>query len=124
LHVEPGRIPPPWASIPEGIAGAPRLYVFSTCKELIRQLKSAPVAIDGQDAGEAVDKHWESEHGHAVASLRYGAMSRPGPSEQPELPPENPEWTDDQRMRAEHNWRREKRWRERQNQPQQDWSFV
>jgi hypothetical protein len=27
-----------------------------------------------------VDKKWEGEHGHGVASLRYGAMSRPSPS--------------------------------------------
>jgi hypothetical protein len=38
------------------VNGAPRLYIFATCKELIRQLKSAPVAVDGMDAGEAVDK--------------------------------------------------------------------
>jgi len=25
-----------------------------------------------------VDKRWESEHGHAVAALRYGAMSQTG----------------------------------------------
>jgi hypothetical protein len=75
LHVEPDRIPPPWSQVRENVGGAPRLYVFSSCTELIRQLKSAPVAADGQDAGEAVDKRWESAHGHAVASLRYGAMS-------------------------------------------------
>jgi hypothetical protein len=79
LHVEPGRIPPPWAQVRERAGGAPRLYVFSSCTEIVRQLKSAPVAADGQDAGEAVDKKWESEHGHAVASLRYGAMSQTGP---------------------------------------------
>jgi hypothetical protein len=49
-------------------------------------LKSAPVAVDGIDAGEAVDKRWESEHGHAIAAARYGAMSRPSPSAG--LPPE------------------------------------
>jgi PBSX family phage terminase large subunit len=79
LHVEQGRIPPLWAQVRQGAGGAPRLFVFSSCTELIRQLKSAPVAADGLDAGEAVDKRWESEHGHAVASLRYGAMSQTGP---------------------------------------------
>jgi len=49
-------------------------------------LKSAPVAVDGVNAGECVDPKWESEHGHAHASVRYGAMSRPGPSPAP--PPE------------------------------------
>jgi PBSX family phage terminase large subunit len=78
LHVEEGRIPPPWSQVRENAGGAPRLFVFSTCKELIRQLKSAPVSSDGSDPGEAVDKKWESEHGHCVASLRYGAMAQAG----------------------------------------------
>jgi hypothetical protein len=80
LHVESGRIPPPWAQVPESLEGAPRLYVFATCKQLIRQLKSAPIAVEGVEIGEAVDKKWEGEHGHAVAALRYGAMRRPSPS--------------------------------------------
>jgi phage terminase large subunit len=80
LHVQPGRIPPPWAQIREGVDGAPRLYAFASCKELVKQIKSAPVAVDGMDAGEAIDRRWEGDHGHGVASLRYGAMSRPSPS--------------------------------------------
>jgi phage terminase large subunit len=91
LHVEPGRIPPPWAQVREGVEGAPRLYVFETCKELIRQLKSAPIAAEGVDAGEAVDKRWEGEHGHAVAAARYGAMSRPAPAGPPD-PGEPDDW--------------------------------
>jgi PBSX family phage terminase large subunit len=91
LHVEPGRIAPPWAQVRSGIDGAPRLYVVSTCRQLIRQLKSAPIATDEPLAGEAVDKRWESEHGHAVASLRYGAMRRPSPSAGlPEPEPDDP----------------------------------
>jgi hypothetical protein len=91
LHVEPGRFAPPWAQFRSGIDGAPRLYVSAACKQLIRQLKSAPVAVDGIDAGEAVDRKWESEHGHAVAAARYGAMSRPSPSAGlPEPEPEDP----------------------------------
>jgi PBSX family phage terminase large subunit len=86
LHVEPGRIAPPWAHVPAGLGGAPRLYVFSTCQHLIEQLKSAPVAEDGVAAGEAVDAKWESAHGHAVAAARYGALSRPSPSEEPPPP--------------------------------------
>jgi Phage terminase large subunit len=91
LHVEPGRIPPPWAQVREGVEGAPRLYVFSSCKELIRQFKSAPIAAEGVDAGEAVDKRWEGEHGHAVAAARYGAMSRPAPAGPPD-PGEPDDW--------------------------------
>ena len=64
----------------DGVNGAPRLYVFASCRNLIDQLKSAPVAEDGVEAGEAVDRKWEGAHGHAVAALRYGAMSRPSPS--------------------------------------------
>jgi hypothetical protein len=91
LHVEPGRIPPPWAQVREGRDGAPRLYVFSTCKELIRQFKSAPIAADELLAGEAVNRRWEGEHGHAVAAARYGAMSRPSPSAGlPSPEPEDP----------------------------------
>ena len=90
VHVEPGRIPPPWSRISEQ-AGSPRLFVFSTCEHLIAQLKSAPIAEDGRDAGEAIDSKWESAHGHAVASTRYGALSRPSPSPVPANPePEDP----------------------------------
>ena len=83
IHIEPGRIPAAWSQVPESLGGAPRLYLFRTCKHAIEQLKSAPVAADGADAGEVVDPKWESAHAHSHASLRYGAMSRPSPSEQP-----------------------------------------
>jgi hypothetical protein len=52
----------------------------------VAQLQSAPVAAEGLDAGECVDPKWESAHGHAHASLRYGAMSRPGVSKPPPEP--------------------------------------
>lgn len=83
LHVDPARVPPEWASVRDGVEGAPRLYVFRSCKHLVAQLKSAPVVVDGVNAGECVDPRWESEHGHAHASVRYGSMSRPGPSPAP-----------------------------------------
>jgi Phage terminase large subunit len=86
LHIEPGRIKPSWAPVPTHVGGAPRLYVFSTCTHLIQQLKSAPVAADGVDAGEAVDPKWATNHGHAVDAARYGALSRPPPSEEPPPP--------------------------------------
>jgi hypothetical protein len=84
LHVEPGRIPPAWASVPASLAGAPRLYLFKTCTHLIAQLKSAPVAEEGINAGEVVDPKWASAHGHAIDAARYGALSRPSPSEEPQ----------------------------------------
>ena len=83
LHVDPARVTPSWASVRDGVEGAPWLYVFRSCRQLIAQLKSAPVAVDGVNVGECVDPRWESEHGHAHASLRYGAMSRPTPSPKP-----------------------------------------
>jgi PBSX family phage terminase large subunit len=86
LHIEPGRIKPSWAPVPTHVGGAPRLYLFSSCKHLIAQLKSAPVAADGVDAGEAVDPKWATNHGHAVDAARYGALSRPPPSEEPPPP--------------------------------------
>jgi hypothetical protein len=63
-----------------------RLNVFSSCKHLIGQLKSAPVAADGVDAGEAVDPKWATNHGHAADAARYGALSRPPPWEEPPPP--------------------------------------
>jgi hypothetical protein len=50
---------------------------------------------------------WQTGHGHAIASARYGAMSPPGPSPEPEpeLSPQaellrrieqrDPDWEDD-----------------------------
>ena len=36
------------------------------------------------DIAETVDPKWETHHGHAHATTRYGAMSRPRPSGPPE----------------------------------------
>jgi PBSX family phage terminase large subunit len=58
-----------------GEEGAPRLYLFSTCKNLTEQLRSAPISAEGREAGKAVDGKWESAHGHSHAALRYGVMS-------------------------------------------------
>jgi PBSX family phage terminase large subunit len=84
LHLDPNRLPPSWATIPAQVRGAPRLYIFNTCSHLIDQLQSAPIAAEGIDAGEAVDPKWATAHGHAIDAARYGAMSRPSPSEDPE----------------------------------------
>lgn len=58
-----------------GERGSPRLFLFSTCKNLIEQIRSAPIAAEGREAGKAVDGKWESAHGHGHAALRYGMMS-------------------------------------------------
>jgi hypothetical protein len=34
--------------------------------------------------GEIVDPKWATNHGHAIDAARYGAMSRPSPSDEPE----------------------------------------
>jgi hypothetical protein len=82
LHPEEGRIPPRWAGLPEDAAPPPRLYIVEGCVNLIEQLKNAPVKKEGrsEDLYEIVDPDWESRHGHAHASARYGAMSRPRPA--------------------------------------------
>jgi hypothetical protein len=42
------------------------------------------------ERGEAVDRRWESAHGHAHAMLRYGLTQRSSASEEPEQEPEDP----------------------------------
>jgi hypothetical protein len=84
LHVKPRRLPPTWADVPEDVGGAPRLYVFRSCRNLIGQLQSAPIATEGIGAGVMVEPKWESAHGLATASARYGAMSWQPPTESTE----------------------------------------
>jgi hypothetical protein len=76
IHVVPGRIAPSWARVSAHVGGSPRLFIVRSCVNTIEQLKSAPVASEGPDAGKAVDAKWEHEHGHAHAGLRYGARAR------------------------------------------------
>ncbi len=71
-------------------SGQPRLFVFSTCRELIEQLQSAPIETQGEQAGKAVAGEWESGRGHSVAMLRYGVLSRPVPSALPDPEPADP----------------------------------
>jgi PBSX family phage terminase large subunit len=82
VHPDRRRPFPSWHSR-SGELGSPRIFVFKTCENLVAQFKSAPVAKDGHEAGEAVDPKWESARGHAHASARYGALSWPAPSPEP-----------------------------------------
>jgi hypothetical protein len=82
LRVDPKRLRPSWAPVLSAVVGAPRLYAFTTCRHLIDQLKSTPIAAEGLDAGEIVDPKWATSHGHAIDAARYGAMSRPSPSDE------------------------------------------
>lgn len=93
LRADPLRPFPYWHPR-YGELGAPRLFIIrGRCPELVDQLEVAPLlAIDSglKGAGEIVDPAWEGPHGHAVAALRYGAMSRPGASGVPEVEPDDP----------------------------------
>lgn len=93
LREDPDRYFPDWHP-KYGQKGSPRLFVVgSKNPELVTQLKGAPLLpIDSgrRNAGEIVDPRWEGEHGHAVAALRYGVMSRPDASQRVEQEDEDP----------------------------------
>jgi hypothetical protein len=91
LKLDPERRFPDWHPR-RGEYGAPRLFIVErTCSELVEQLRTAPLQpLERRFAGEMVDPDWEGRHGHAVAAARYGAMSRPGASEEPERVPDDP----------------------------------
>jgi hypothetical protein len=93
------------------------LYVFAACARLIEQLKSAPLAVECLDAGKAVDPKWASAHGHAIDAARYGALSRPSPSEEPPPPLEDERaealrrsFEAEQEQDAELEWERDWGW--------------
>jgi hypothetical protein len=92
LKPDPTRLFPLWHPR-RGDTGAPRLFVVeSRCRNLVDQLRAAPLATEETDPerGEAVDRRWEGAHGHAHAALRYGVMARPGASAEPEPLPDDP----------------------------------
>jgi len=90
LQLDQARRFPAWHGL-GGREGAARIYVFSTCTDLVEQLKAAPLEEEGKPlAGEAIAQGWEGREGHAVAALRYGVLSRPGASTEPETLPEEP----------------------------------
>jgi hypothetical protein len=118
LRPDPKHRFPDW-HVRAGQYGSPRWFIVEgECPELCEQLETAPlVPADKRWAGEMIDPEWESAHGHAVASARYGATTRPAASVEPELPPSNPEWSDDQTARAEFFWELNKRRENRSNEP-------
>ena len=77
------RVFPEWHPR-SGEPGSPKLFVSRRCEKLIAQLRSAPVEDVGQWRGEAVKGAWESEHGHAIAALRYGLLTRFPIAQKPE----------------------------------------
>jgi hypothetical protein len=102
--VEPFEIPASWERF-ESMD-----HLFKSCTHLIAQLKSAPVAEDGIKAGEVVDPKWASAHGHAVDAARYGAISRPSPSDEPQPSPH----LEDERAEALRQWYQREREEQRQ----------
>lgn len=53
------------------ITGKPKIFIFNTCRNLIKQLSSIP--IDPNDPEDCDTK----QEDHAIDALRYGVMSRP-----------------------------------------------
>lgn len=104
LRADPNHRFPAWHER-AGEPGSPRLFIFDVpgTLELRDAVKWAPLEesdtgpYHGPYPGEAVAVKWEGRKGHAHASLRYGVMSRPSPSDfkHPE-----PDWTDEAARRA------------------------
>jgi hypothetical protein len=97
LRPNPERRFPAWHPL-AGEPGCPRLFIMDVpgTVELREQLAQAPLeepigsALSGPYPGEAVAVKWEGPKGHAHASLRYGVLSRPAPSEEPDQPLDDP----------------------------------
>jgi Terminase large subunit, T4likevirus-type, N-terminal len=93
LRQDPGRPFPAWHPR-AGELGSPRLFIVGSeaTQPLRDQIVDAPLEDfepglnQGPHPGEAVAVKWESRQGHAHAALRYGAMTRPSPSEEPQKP--------------------------------------
>lgn len=108
LRPDPERVFPSWHPL-GGQRGAPRLYVLDTDElaPLIENLRDAPIEDPESPAsrfpGEAVDAAWEHSAGHAHAALRYGLMSWPGASPEPEKTPDDPRAALMQRIEARLN---------------------
>ena len=81
-----------------GESPAPRIYFMDVpgTVELRDQVRWAPLEeadpgpYQGPHPGEAVAQKWEGRKGHGHASLRYGCLSRPGPSTEPREPLPDP----------------------------------
>lgn len=67
LREDPSLEYPAWHQY-AGKLGSPRLFLFSTCTELIEQMKFAPL---DPTLGETIDPYWESRNGHSMAACRY-----------------------------------------------------
>jgi hypothetical protein len=91
LNARETRLFPRWNER-AGEPGSPSLFIMDVpgTLELREQLQDAPLEEEGKPLpGEAVDRDWERDKGHGHASLRYGVMSRPRPSVEPQQFEEN-----------------------------------
>jgi hypothetical protein len=77
LRPDPSRSFPDWHER-AGDMGAPGLFVTNNCKELIEQIKYAPV---DPVEGEVIDPYWETRHGHGMAAARYLLTARVYPTD-------------------------------------------
>ena len=77
LPADNARVPG-WQRVREALAkqpdGAPELFIFETCRNLIRTLPQ--LTFDTRDAEDVSDACED----HAPEALRYGLMSRPRPA--------------------------------------------
>lgn len=70
-----------------GQPGAPRIFFFTGCTNLVEQLAAAPLEEATEPhPGEAVSRRWEGPFGHAHAALRYGVLAWPHASDRPYVP--------------------------------------
>jgi len=125
LKLDPEHRFPDWHPR-RGERGSPRWFIAAkTCPQLLEQLRSAPLApIEHRYAGEMIDSRWEGAYGHAVAAARYGMVSWPSASVEPETPPEDPNWSEEQRLRAQWMWEHERKRDGKNKERASNYSFL
>lgn len=82
LKVDPTRLHPFLRVDDDPLMGAPRLFIFSTCTNLVEEIeeykwKQYTGSAIGNPDRDAVKEAPVKRHDHAVDALRYGIMSRP-----------------------------------------------
>jgi hypothetical protein len=107
LRPDPSRPFPEWhpLTLEKGrtVLGSPSLFFTENCKNLIDQIKFAPLDEASMDI---IDPYWESRHGHAMAACRYLCTARvyPGDVSEPAV--------EGRRVRDWKDWSEDKPWRE------------
>jgi hypothetical protein len=107
LRPDPAKPFPDWhpLTLEKGrtVMGSPSLFITENCKNLIDQIKFAPLDEASMDI---IDPYWESRHGHAMAACRYLCTARvyPGDVSEPAV--------EGRRVRDWKDWSEDKPWRE------------